>query len=291
MKATRILAILITIVVFLCTTFETDAKPPVFPKSNALHMDVYQGYLLVVEASVGQLHGLRFLLDTGATHTTIDRKLAQKLDLTLRQGELISFDKFVRIDCAQLPELSYGPEYFSDVPVVVQDMRYFLTIGLRIDGIIGWDLLRTSSFHLDLAKKQVSFGPTSAFSGSFVPLQPQALYVTVQADLDGRPVSMIADTGLFGTAFYEGAVKKGRENDSVLGRSMGQSVGGAVKSRSLLVPRLRLGNQDLDREVQLVQRPSSHPLPGIAGYLGISALDAKQIAFDFEHNQLRWSKK
>ena len=292
MNAASIRAILVTILTCLSfSTWETDAKPPVFPKSNALHMDVYHGYLLVVDASIGPLHGLRFLLDTGATHTTIDRKLAQKLGLALRPDELISFDKIVRIDSARLPELSYGPEYFSDVPVVVQDMRYFLTIGLRVDGIIGWDLLKTGSFRLDLAKKQVSFGPTSPLSGSSVPLQPEAPFLTVQVDLDGQPVSMIADTGLFGTALYEGAVENARESYNVLGRAMGQSVGGAVKSKSVLVPRLRLGNQDLDREVQLIERPSSNPLPGIAGYLGISALDAKQISFDFEHNQLRWSKK
>jgi Aspartyl protease len=292
MKAASIRAVLMTIVVSLClSTSETDAKPPVFPKSDALHMDVYQGYLIIVDASIGQLHGLRFLLDTGATHTSVDRKLAQRLGLALHPGEIISFDKSVRIYCAELPELSYGPEYFSDVPVVVQDMRYFLTIGLRVDGIIGWDLLRTGSFRLDFAKRQVSFGPTSPFPGSSVPLQPEALFLTVQADLDGRPVSMIADTGLFGTAFYEGTVNDARENCNPVGRAMGRSVGGAVKSRSVVVPRLRLGNQDLDREVQLVQRPTSNPLPGIAGYLGISALDAKQIVFDLEHKQLRWSKK
>lgn len=291
MKAASIRAILFAFVVFIgLSTIETDAKPPVFPKSNALHMDVYQGYLIVVDASIGQVHGLRFLLDTGATRTTIDRKLAQKLGLDLHPGELISFDKSVGIDCAQLPEISYGPEYFSDVPVVVQDMRYFLAVGLRVDGIIGWDLLKTGSFRLDFARKQVTFGATAPFRGSAVPLKPEALYLTVQADLDGRPVSMIADTGLSGTAFYEGAVENARESHDPLARSMGQSVGGAVKSRSVVVPRLRLGTQDLDREVQLVQRPSAQPLPAIAGYLGISSLDAKQIAFDFEHNELRWSK-
>jgi hypothetical protein len=104
-------------------------------------------------------------------------------------------------------------------------------------------------------------------------------------------VSMIADTGLFGTAFYEGTVENLRESYNALGLSVGRSVGGAVKSRSVVVPRLRLGNQDLDREVRLVERPNSQTLPGIAGYLGISALDAKQIAFDFDHNELHWSKK
>lgn len=292
MKAERILAILVSIVVSLClSTLKTEAKPPVFPKSNAVHMDVYQGYLMVVEASIGQLDGLRFLLDTGATHTAIDRKLAEKLGLALRPGEIVSFDKSVRIDSTQLPELAYGPEHFADVSVMVQDMRYFLTIGLHLDGIIGWDLLRTSSFRLDLAKKQVYFGPTAPFPGASAPLQPEASYLTVQADLNGRPVSMVADTGLWGTAFYAGMVENARENHSAVSRSLGQSVGGAVKTRSVVVPRLRLGNQELDREVQLVERPRVQPLSEIAGYLGISALDAKQIAFDLEHNELRWSKK
>jgi predicted aspartyl protease len=254
-------------------------------------MQLYCGYLIVVEARVGDLQGLKFLLDTGATNTAIDRKLADRLGLAKEPGQLVSIDKIVRVEWSKLPELDYGPEHFSNIPVVVQDMGYFLTAGVHVDGIIGWDLLRRGSFRVDFARKRVSFGPLEQFEGRTVAIRPEPLFLTIQVEMNGRPMSMIADTGMRGTAFYDGSLEEIRESYNVLARAVGTSVGGTVKSRCVRVPHLKLGTQDLDREVQLVERPSSDSLQGIAGYLGISALDAKQIAFDFEHNELRWTTK
>ncbi len=291
MKPCRIQALLAAIV-FLSGGVACAAKPKPKPSeaSNELPMDLYGGYLVVVQGSIGDLHGLKFLLDTGATTTTIDRKLADKLQLPRRPGQVISFDKSVRVEWSELPELDYGPEHFSHVLVVVQDMSYFLTTGVHLDGLIGWDLLRRGSFRLDFARKCVAFGPTEKSEGRAAPMRPDALFLTVQVEMNGRPMSMIADTGMLGTAFYEGSLHEMRESYKPQAYAIGRSIGGAVKSRSVLVSRLRLGTQDLDREVYLLERPDSDSLRGIAGYLGISALEAKEIAFDFERNELRWNK-
>jgi len=112
----------------------------------------------------------------------------------------------------------------------------------------------------------------------------------VQVDLDGRPLWMIADTGMRGTTFYEGWLEQMRQGYSVKSRTMGRSVAGAVEFRVALVPRLQLGSQDLDREVYLVHQSQSESLLGIAGYLGIAALQAKEVTFDFERSELTWTK-
>jgi hypothetical protein len=57
-----------------------------------------------------------------------------------------------------------------------------------------------------------------------------------------------------------------------------------------IMPRLRLGGQDLDREVVLISAPGAKRLSGVSGYLGLASLNAKQVAFDFETNQLLWRK-
>jgi len=102
---------------------------------------------------------------------------------------------------------------------------------------------------------------------------------------------MIADTGMLGTTFYEDSLREMRGRDVAGSHTVGTSVGGTVKSRNVLVPQLRLGDQELDREVYLVQRPQSESLRGVAGYLGISSLEAKEVSFDFERNELKWRKR
>jgi hypothetical protein len=53
---------------------------------------------------------------------------------------------------------------------------------------------------------------------------------------------------------------------------------------------LSIGNHQLDREVLVVSAPETARLTGVSGYLGLASLDAKEVAFDFEANQLLWSK-
>jgi len=61
-----------------------------------------------------------------------------------------------------------------------------------------------------------------------------------------------------------------------------------VESQIAVVPRLRIARQDLDRRVYLVRPPNSPLLNGVAGYLGIAALNAKQVSFDFDRGLLSW---
>jgi Aspartyl protease len=292
MYARKIRTILAATVLLLGGTLggpQTNAKTKGKLDANALSMDVVAGYFIVVKASIGDPRDLNFLLDTGATTSAIDRKLAEQLHLATSASQMVNFDKTLHVQWCVLPELAYGPERATNIKVAVEDLRYLRASGAAVDGVLGWDLLRRHSFRIDFANKRVVFGVTAPISTSArhsVPFRESSVFLTVPIDLDGRQLWMIADTGMRGAMFYEPqlAATSYRTQASISGRS----VGGSVESRIALVPRLRIATQDLDREVYVVRPPNSPLLDGVAGYLGIASLNAKQVTFDLDRGVLSW---
>lgn len=256
---------------------------------NELPMTVHDGYLIVVRGSIGRLQGLKFLLDTGVTRSVIDRRLADEMALPRRTATLINFDKTVRVESCQVPQLSFGPENASNLRMTVADLGYLGASGLHIDAVIGWDLLRRKSFRLDFARRLVVFEPSEHRGRRFAVVRPNDLFLMVEADVDGLPVWMVADTGAQGVTFYQERLNGMGAWYKVSGDAVGHSVGGAINARIANVSRLRLGAQDLDRTVQLVQAPLSGAPEGIAGFLGFGSLHAKEIEFNFQKNELRWT--
>jgi len=285
MGSRKIRAIVVAAVLLLAATL-TDAKTEGKVNANALSMNVVGGYLIVVQASIGDRHTLNFLLDTGATTSAIDRSLAERLNLPTRGSRMVSFDKTLQVQWCILPELVYGPEHAANIKVAVEDLRYLHTGGAPVDGVIGWDLLRRHSFRLDFANKRAVFGAVAITKGHSVPFRESSLFLTVPIDLDGRELWMIADTGMQGAMFYETQLEATpyRRQASISGRT----VGGNVESQIALVSRFRIAAQDLDRQVYVVHPPNSPLLEGIAGYLGITSLNAEQVTFDLDRGILSW---
>jgi hypothetical protein len=291
MDARKIRALFVASVLLLVGVSDgtqSEAKTKGKLDANALSMDVVGGYFIVVRASIGDRHDLSFLLDTGATTSAIDRKLAERLGLATRASLMVNFDKTLRVQWCILPELAYGPERATNIKVAVEDLRYLRASGAEVDGVIGWDLLRRHSFRLDFANRRIVFGATaiSATGAHSVPFRESSLFLTVPIDLDGRQVWMIADTGMRGTMFYEPQLEA---TSYVREASIsGSSVGGNVESQIALVPRIRIAAQDLNRQVYVVRAPNSPLLDGVAGYLGIASLNAKQVTFDLDRGVLSW---
>lgn len=262
--------------------------------SNDMAIEVYRDALIVARGSVNGVGNLRFLLDTGATDTAIDRKVAERLGLRGQPAHVVNFDKKLALECTQVQEIAFGPEHIANARVMIEDLRYFALLGTHLDGVIGLDLLRRHSFLVDYAKKRVVLGPAAALGEGrrmrVEPMWADAKSITVEVELDGRPVWMVADTGTPLTVVYEETLDDLLVNYALVGTIEAQSLGGRVENRMAIVPRLRLGGQDLDREVVLVSAPGARRLSGVSGYLALAALEAKEVAFDFERNQLLWRK-
>jgi hypothetical protein len=257
---------------------------------NEMAIEVYGGYLAVARGSVNNVDNLPFLLDTAASNSAIDRRVAERLGLHGQPAKVISFDKTVALESTEVQEMTFGPERVSNVRVMIEDLGYLRSTGVHVDGVIGLDQLRRQSFLVDYARKRVVFGPIATGGMHGVPMRADAKSIRVEVELDVRPVWLVADTGVRGIVLYEDTVKDLLANYRLEGRTGEVSLGGPLENRIAIVPRLRLGGQDLDREVVLISAPGAKRLSGVSGYLGLASFNAKQVAFSFETNRLLWRK-
>jgi Aspartyl protease len=289
MDRTSVVALLGTLLLsVVCGAAVGDTRTQL--ASNELAIEVYGGYFVVARGSINNAGNLRFLLDTGASNSAIDRRVAERLGLHGQPAKVINFDKTVRLESTEVQEMTFGPERVSNVRVMIEDLGYLRSTGVHVDGVIGLDQLRGQSFLVDYARKRVVFGPIATGGMHGVPMRADAMSIRVEVELDVRPVWLVADTGIRGIVLYEDTVKDLLANYRVEGRTGEVSLGGPLENRIAIVPRLRLGGQDLDREVVLISAPGAKRLSGVSGYLGLASCDAKQVAFSFETNQLLWRK-
>jgi Aspartyl protease len=255
---------------------------------NELPVHIYNRYQIVAEGSVGNVHGLHLLLDTGTTTTSIDRRIAKRLGVAGQRTKVVNFDKVVPVEWGIVSEITLGLQRAVELPVLIEDLSYLHAGPSHIDAIIGLDLLRRKTFVVDYVASQVSFGATDTTGMHAAPMRLGQTTVTVQAVLDGRPVWMIADTGLLRTTLYEKGIERTLANYRVKEHLLAHAMGGVVENRLTTVLQFRLGDQQLDREVLFIAPPAANQLSDIAGFLGPASFNPKQVVFDFDSNQLLW---
>ena len=233
MHSRKLVTILATLFLSIaCTQAASTAGEA--SSGNGSPIEVYGGYLIVAKVEVANLKGLRFLVDTGASDTVIDRRVAERLGVASQPAKLINFDKTLELDRAEVPEISFGPEHTSNVPVLIEDLGNLRPDGKRLDGILGLDQLRRSNFIIDYGKKSMLFGAAEHDGMRSVPLRLDAQTLTARVELDGQPVQMIVDSGAPGAVFYEDSLRNAFVNYRIEGRIASLSLGGPVRKPSSL---------------------------------------------------------
>ena len=268
---------------------EADGRARAPLATNEMAVEIYDGYITLAQGSANGVPNLRFLLDTGATDSAIDRTVAEKLGLRIRPTHVTSFDKTVVSGWA-LTDLTFGPEHASNARVMIEDLSYLQRLGIHIDGVIGLDWLRRRSFAVNYARQCITFGPVETAGMRGVPMLANETAIRVEAKVDGRPVWMAADTGAPTPVLYEESLDDLAVSYRLESRMDWLSVGGHVESHMAMVPRFQVGGQDLSREVVLVSVPRAKRVIEVSGYFGIASLGAKEVVFDFDRNQLFWKK-
>lgn len=262
---------------------QTAPNPsPAATLNSSLPFQLRNGFLITVEGRIGLLSGLHFFLDTGATQTVVDSKIAAQLSLPLHKAKVLNFDRSIS---ATLPDIQLGSLTISNLPVIAGDLAQFSEFASGIDAIIGLDVLRRAESLLISYRSNILLLKPSSAATSPVQKTPQAL--TVSLSVQGQRVRLILDTGLQGILLYSDRLRTNLPKLKLIDK-ISNAYEGRLSGEQATLPGINLGSDDLQVSVILLSR-APHSLPSdIDGYVGPSILHAQLLELNFASNLLRW---
>jgi hypothetical protein len=283
-------------------TFATSgfSQMPGAPSSEPMHdvshghheipFQKYRDYLIVVQGSLGDNQRLNFVIDTGTDRSVIDSRVAQKLHMMGVVGKLGVHDKVVEVQQAVLPSVQIGALRAVFLPVLIRDLGSFQkSLGIRIDAVIGLDLLSLSNFSIDYTTRRIVFG-VAPVSGSSVPFQIAPPWLTVRMEVNGVSLHLLLDTAASGILLFQSRIRSRLPQLISLGERKALNMGGYFRLQSVLLATTNVGETDFGRRNAFIVEDQEDESPDFDGLLGPAALDLKQIAFDLQRRTFSWKR-
>jgi predicted aspartyl protease len=251
--------------------------------ARGVAFDLKSDFLVVVEGQAGDVHGLKFIIDTGTTRSIIDRKVARRLGLGLQTGRIVNFNRSVAIGRANLPVFQIGPLRVEGVQVIVADLSDYSEFAKGVDGIVGLDLLsRTQKFTIDYEKRRLYFDV--AVNGTSRPI-PACLVAPVV--VQRTTLRLVVDTGLAQILLYKDKLKKDRFKIRTEGKPKNVTIG-RIAGTEVALPGVQLGGPEKVITAILIDEPKQLNSSRWDGYFGTGSLHATRIEFDFANLVVRW---
>jgi predicted aspartyl protease len=272
------------LVLAIISTFPTRAQDVVGSSvSPTMPFELVSGFLVVINGQIGNLRVMRFILDTGATSSVIDAKVADRLRLPRSAGRVMTFDRRIPVEWTEIPEFRVGPIVAKALPVMVIDLAKYSRYGKDVDGVVGLDLLtRCDHFSIDYDRRILLFQLADGLPDKRAPVRGFKIPIVVQ----GAAVQLLVDTGFQGILLYRDRIRKQLSKMRTEGEPK-EVVKSGMRTTEVRLPGMRIGGSDQVRVVFLVDGPGQGDLPGVDGILGATSLPAKRIDFDFTHMVLR----
>jgi predicted aspartyl protease len=215
----------------------------------------------------------------------VDKKIADKLKLSRHPIESFNFDRKLTWEQAEFHEVQFGPVKATKIAMLVGHLAEYSEFARNADAIIGTDLLKLSNFSIDYEARRIVFhsrGPDSSAARG----EPPSDWLTLQVLVQGHPLRLIVDTGLPGILLYEERLLTSIPGLQLTGTVVNVTVGGRLHAKQVTLRGIAIGPTDKDVSVLLMKSPPPDMLPGIVGIVGIAALNARRVNFDFARGTL-----
>ena len=266
-----------------------DSTPSISNPAESVRFDLYQGYFMVAHGSVGPLKNLNFFVDTGASLAVVDSRIARKLHL---KGEgSVSFVVVGGSSQGQevsLPSLELGPVLRSNLPAISADLSSFQrTFSVRIDAIVGLDVLGETPFVIDYSARVIRFGPAPPLAVS-VPLRLDRGFAIFDAEIDQTPMHLVLDTGAaFLVLFNRATPQSSKADGDTLPKT--EKIGD-LKIKQVRLRTFRLGTEEFRKKPALMARNPKPSEIDFDGLMSPPALGISRISVDLQGGVLAFSR-
>jgi predicted aspartyl protease len=266
-----------------------EAGPP--PASEAtVKFDLYRGYIIVARGSAGPFKNLHFLLDTGNSATILDRRLARKLRLDELPATVAVLDGRVGAGKAVVPSLQFGSIRRDNFSVLIQNLSFLQkALSVRVDGVIGLDLLGKSTFVVDYTAREIYFGPPAPLPIS-LPMRVKGGLAIVDAELNHSPVHLLVDTGASSLIIFETRMPRSISGLQISAIQRSTNLNGDFQRKEVWLHSLRLGETEFGLEPVFVVHDSRDAGRDFDGLMSPAALGITRVAVDLERGVLGFSR-
>lgn len=248
---------------------------------------LHNNFMIVVQGSIGDLDQLNFLVDTGTNPSVVDKRITKKLHVNGYKTKLPVVSGEVATSEVLVPNVSIGPVSQMAVRMAVEDLTMLEhDLGVRIDAMVGLDVLGGRNFRIDYEDQSITFGPTSSSPAEGTTFQSEPPFITVEMKMNEQPVHLLVDTGSPDLVLFESHL--GPRLRSLAGKiRTSRNLNGAFPLREVQLSDTQLGNSSFGARRAYVAAGGNNQLR-FDGLLGISALHVRQISFDFERRLFTW---
>ena len=261
------------------------AEPP-----TDIPFTLYGGFAVIVRGAIGNQRNLSILVDTGAVPSVVDQRLARRLKLNGPAERISVVNQNLSLERVSLAGLRLASVEFPAVSAVVLDLAAIETrLGLRLDAIIGLDVLGRQNFTIDYRHRRILLGEAVA-TGEPIPFELETEagtpYVVVSMQMNDRQVRLLLDTGANNLTLYLPRVRALGVAISQEGARTDLGAAGEYAVRQIRISNVRLGKMKRASLAAAMVNSSDSALRDFDGLLGPSALGLTQLAFDFDHRIL-----
>jgi predicted aspartyl protease len=257
---------------------------------GSVSFDLYRGYLIVARGSAGPLKGLAFLLDTGASPTVLDPRLARHLHVEQFPASISVLGGSVQAETAIVPSLKFGPMQKDNVSVLIEDLSFLQkALPVRVDGVIGLDVLGQSAFVIDYASREIRFGPSPALPNSLPLLIKEGLAI-VDAEVNDIPAHLLVDTGASSLILFARTTPGPVSDLKISAVQRRPDTIGDFDRKQVSLHSLKLGKAEFRQEPAFVVPEGSHPGQAFDGLMSPAALGLTRVVIDVGRGKLAFSR-